>query len=420
MVQFVDIVKGQAVSLANQGFKKVMGNLRGVVGSSLNRSQPTDNPALKARLDPKAFTFPLDVTNADQGLGNHGHYILFFINEQQNSKISFGKKQASSRGFANTLKAATQNGIASEVRTFVDNVAGGGTFQTVTNKLGLDNLVDGLASSQSFTSAVAGSDEFNRGSVIEEASKKNSAIVKRKPTTRLDTAIALYMPPTVSVTYSANYTDTEIGAGAVASQEVVKAFLEGGGTAALQAGLSNKTMEGIADGLRKAGLAAVGAVPGMQGARELYEMNEGFIMTNRMELAFKGLPKRGFQYTFKMIPKSEQEAEEVRNIVTAFKMNMLPEGMGITDTERERSGFTGKRLKVPNTFDIKYMFVGRENQYLNKISTCVLESMNITYGGDRFKTFDGNEDGAPPVETTMTLNFKEMELITKQRAEEGF
>ena len=53
-------------------------------------------------------------------------------------------------------RLSTQNGIASEVRTFVDNVTGGGTFQTVTNKLGLDNLVDGLASSQSFTSAVAG------------------------------------------------------------------------------------------------------------------------------------------------------------------------------------------------------------------------------------------------------------------------
>ena len=46
MVQFVDIVKGQAVSLANQGFKKVMGNLRGVVGSSLNREEPTNNPSL--------------------------------------------------------------------------------------------------------------------------------------------------------------------------------------------------------------------------------------------------------------------------------------------------------------------------------------------------------------------------------------
>ncbi len=181
--------------------------------------------------------------------------------------------------------------------------------------------------------------------------------------------------------------------------------------------MSDEMNQRVVEGLKKAALGTVGAVPGMDGTRELYEMEAGFIMTNRFELAFKGLPKRGFQYTFKMIPKSEQEAEEVRNIVTAFKMNMLPEGMGRAE---KSSGFNGKRLKVPSTFDIKYMFVGRENQYLNKISTCVLESMNVTYGGDRYKTFDGNEDGAPPVETTPTLNFKEMELITKQRAEEGF
>ena len=59
MTSFVDVIKGQTVSLANQGFKKVVGNLRGVVGSSLNRGEVTDNPALTPRLDPKAFTFPL-------------------------------------------------------------------------------------------------------------------------------------------------------------------------------------------------------------------------------------------------------------------------------------------------------------------------------------------------------------------------
>ena len=410
MTSFVDIVKGQAVSLANQGFKKAMGNLRGVVGSSLNRGEPTNNPALKPRLDPKAFTFPLDVTNTDQGLGNHGHYILFFINEQDESKISFGKKEASSRGFANTLKAQALNGIASEVRTFVDKAAGG-FFETVTNKLGIDNLIEGLGSSQSFTSAIAGSNEFNRGSVISET--KNTATVKRKPTTRLDTAIALYMPPSVSVTYAANYTDTEIGGLAATA---ARAF--GGDEKAKDVLLSQQTTDEAVDALTKMMLGTAGAIPGAQGARELMEMQQGFIMTNRMELAFKGLPKRGFQYTFKMIPKSEQEAEEVRNIVTAFKMNMLPEAEGTTDDEKKT--YTGKRLKMPNTFDIKYMFVGRENQYLNKISTCVLENMNVTYGGSRYKTFDGNEDGAPPVETTLTLNFKEMELITKQRAEEGF
>ena len=411
MVQFVDIVKGQAVSLANQGFQKAVGNLRGVVDSSLNRGQPTNNPAQTPRLDPKAFTFPLDVTNPDQGLGNHGHYILFFINEQQNSKIRFGKKQASSRGFANMLKAQALNGIGSEVRTFVDKAAGG-FFETVTNKLGVDNLIEGLGSSQSFTSAVAGSDEFNRGSVISES--ENPAIVQRPPTTRLDTAIALYMPPSVSVTYAANYTDTEIGGLAAAA---ATAFGEGG-QGAVDTLMSDETNKDAIDAVKKMMLSTAGAVPGLQGAREVYEMQQGYIMTNRMELAFKGLPKRGFQYTFKMIPKSEQEAEEVRNIVTAFKMNMLPEAEGASDDEKK--SYTGKRLKIPNTFDIKYMYVGRENQYLNKISTCVLENMNVTYGGSRYKTFDGNEDGAPPVETTMTLNFKEMELITKQRAEEGF
>ena len=411
MPSFVDIVKGQAVSLANQSFKQAVGNLRGVVGSSLNRGQPTNNPAQTPRLDPKAFTFPLDVTNPDQGLGNHGHYILFFINEQQNSKIRFGKKQASSRGFGNMLKAQALNGIASEVRTFVDKAAGG-FFETVTNKLGVDNLIEGLGSSQSFTSAVAGSDEFNRGSVISES--ENTAIVDRKPTTRLDTAIALYMPPSVSVTYAANYTDTEIGGLAAAA---ATAFGEGG-QGAVDTLMSDETNKDAIDAVKKMMLSTAVAVPGLQGAREVYEMQQGYIMTNRMELAFKGLPKRGFQYTFKMIPKSEQEAEEVRNIVTAFKMNMLPEAEGASDDEKK--SYTGKRLKIPNTFDIKYMYVGRENQYLNKISTCVLENMNVTYGGSRYKTFDGNEDGAPPVETTMTLNFKEMELITKQRAEEGF
>ena len=46
--------------------------------------------------------------------------------------------------------------------------------------------------------------------------------------------------------------------------------------------------------------------------------------------------------------------------------------------------------------------------------------MNVAYGGDRYKTFDGNSDGAPPVETTMTLNFREMELITREKVRDGY
>ena len=414
MPAFIDIVKGQAVSLANQGLQKSIGNLKGVIGSSLNRGEPTENPNLRPRLDPKAFTFPLDVTNSDQGLGNHGHYMLFFINEQQDSQISFGRKQADAQGSASILKARAENGISEFIRTATDTISASGfgqEFETVKNKLGLDSLIDGLSQNVGESTIDPKELKGQGKSVIEQSN--NTARVDRKPTTRLDTAIALYMPPTINVSYTANYTDTEIGA---LGAKISDSLQQGTAKDVIKDLMSDQTKDEMVDAATKGLLAVAGGIPGAQGARELFEMQKGFIMTNRMELAFKGLPKRGFQYTFKMIPKSEEEANEIKNIVDAFKINMLPEGMSVDD----KSGFTGKRLKIPNTFDIKYMYVGKENEYLHKISTCVLESMSLSYGGDRFKAFDGNSRGAPPVETTMTLNFKEMELITKQRAQEGF
>ena len=66
------------------------------------------------------------------------------------------------------------------------------------------------------------------------------------------------------------------------------------------------------------------------------------------------------------------------------------------------------------------MYVGKTNDYLHKISTCVLQDMSVSYGGERYKTFDANDVGAPPVETSMSLNFQEMELITRERVFEGF
>ena len=46
--------------------------------------------------------------------------------------------------------------------------------------------------------------------------------------------------------------------------------------------------------------------------------------------------------------------------------------------------------------------------------------MNVTYGGDRYRTFEADAEGAQPVETNITLNFKEIELITRERIFEGY
>ena len=54
-------------------------------------------------------------------------------------------------------------------------------------------------------------------------------------------------------------------------------------------------------------------------------MQRGFIKAPRMELAFKGIPKREFSYEFKMMPKSAAEAAMAEKIVKKFKTMMLPE-----------------------------------------------------------------------------------------------
>jgi hypothetical protein len=162
----------------------------------------------------------------------------------------------------------------------------------------------------------------------------------------------------------------------------------------------------MSEGMIKMALGAVDMIPGLQGSQEVIDAQRGFIVAPQMELAFKGIAKRQFQYSFVMMPKSEEEAEQVEKIVQAFKVNMLPT-IASGDVRRQT---------IPNTFNISYMYDGGQNPHLHKISECVLETMSVSYGGDRYKAYEGGR----PVVTNMTLNFKELDLISRKDAEEGF
>ena len=79
-------------------------------------------------------------------------------------------------------------------------------------------------------------------------------------------------------------------------------------------------------------------------------------------------------------PKSESEAMNVHEIAQMFRFYMAPSFDGAIGSSRT--------MIVPEfPFDIKYMFQNSENQFLNRISTCVLESCNVTYGGERVQFF---------------------------------
>tara|TARA_B100000085_G_C18520309_1_gene503406 strand:- start:1200 stop:1544 length:345 start_codon:yes stop_codon:yes gene_type:complete len=114
-----------------------------------------------------------------------------------------------------------------------------------------------------------------------------------------------------------------------------------------------------------------------------------------------------------MMPKSEAEATTVDEICRMFRFYMAPSFDGDIGSSRT--------MIVPATFDITYMNMEKENTFLNKISTCVLESCNVTYGGERVQFFRPHKDGgAPPVETNIELQFKELELITREKLALGY
>ena len=381
---------GAAQGLASKVLKKVAGNIRGgLLGVSGKGSNLSDTAGLtQTKYSTKNYSFPLDV-EGPPGTGNQGHYVIFYINKQQNASLSFS--DITSRGIDEVKKAASQHGYSKKL----------GISKNTTSQ-NIMTIPD--------DANVAGQKKQEHDARVEKYKKISTVLVKRPPTVRMDTAITLYMPPSVQVSYGANYTDTEIGAAAAVGAQAYQDIIanKGIGDTALNA---LKTLApDVGDGLIRKALGAIDMVPGLEGAMEVVEMQRGFIKTPRMELAFKGIPKRSFQYNFKMIPKSAEEAEEIQKIIKGFKLNMLPE---------MKSG-GANQLTMPNTFDIKYMYNGAENSYLHNISTCVLETMSVTYGGDRYKTFEANANGAPPVEVNISLAFKEMNLITRELANQGF
>ena len=89
-------------------------------------------------------------------------------------------------------------------------------------------------------------------------------------------------------------------------------------------------------------------------------------------------------------------------------------------------GTGAKEYTIPDMFDINYMYRGVQNNFLNKISTCVLQSMDVSYGGDKYATYpvanfsDDSGSGPPPQSTKISLSFTELELITKDKITDGY
>ena len=411
---FITGISSQIASSALRGaLGKYPGSGASINGLSFNNSRgsgganTSDTRPLAPSNNSSNYTFPLDVL-ADAPLGNQGHYMMFYINQQQKAKISFGGKGRNMN---------SGGGTGSSIPQYIKTLHSNGQYSKTDNSAAYKqqqnlNVEDSFASYGNTGPAAKYSsvEHFKEYSNWYYKNRKAIAI-ERAETKRMTSAIAMFMPAQVSTSYGAQYTDTEMGELTEAALNAYEKFSRGN----MRGGMDEIGQSGtaLANMVSRLMLTSLGAMPGMAGAKAASEMKSGVVLSDRLELAFKGIDKRKFEYTFKMIPKSEEEAKEIRNIIFAFKSSMMPEFEG--------GNLTGRRLIVPNTFDIEYMWNGQQNNFISRISECVLTNMSVAYGGDRYKTHEPIQgDGAPPIETTITLSFSELELITRERIHEGF
>jgi len=240
--------------------------------------------------------------------------------------------------------------------------------------------------------------------------KSGGSIMASKATVKTGTVISLYMPPTVKVEYNVKYADQEIGTLAMLGKDAIAAFQGAGSdtTSKLTAVGKSLTGSGAKEGVTNLINTTLDGVA--SGARALQQIESGKVITPRMEMMFEGVGRRSFSYTFAFIPKSAQEAKTIKEIIHAFKLNMMPEYSNTT---------TRREMNIPNVFDIQYMYQNTENIFLNKISTCFLRGIDVTYGADRYTAYDPVDGSPPPQKSSITLDFVEMETLSRDMIKEG-
>lgn len=116
---------------------------------------------------------------------------------------------------------------------------------------------------------------------------------------------------------------------------------------------------------------------------------------------------RSFSFTYKFLPKNEDEYKHAQNIIKTFKEYMHPNNMS-------SEMFIG----YPAEFVMAFYHKDQENKELFKTSGCALTNLSVSYGDQDFITFQ-RLPGAP-AEINLSLTFTELELLDRGRIQEGY
>lgn len=133
-------------------------------------------------------------------------------------------------------------------------------------------------------------------------------------------------------------------------------------------------------------------------ANSIISRTTGQVLNPNLELLFKGVQLRSFQFGFKLTPRNSRESAEIKAIINTFKRRMAA----------KKGSSNGVFINSPDIFELKFKTGNRDHPFLFKMKRCALKNMNVSYmDTGLYATYED----ATPVAMTLNLTFQELSPV---------
>ena len=236
-------------------------------------------------------------------------------------------------------------------------------------------------------------------------------------------SIALYIPgDALATSYKADYESVQLGGlGAVSDKAMSAMTKQGAGTADRLKQIMSATGSGLMSEAGTVTMLKTGEKTNLiaEGTKTIMERSQGAVLNPFSVAAFKGPTEmRTHDFTFTMLPQSVEESSSCMKITRSFRKAMLPSHQG-GDSGSAPSMLFG----YPDIFEIRFVINGielpesEENPMFN-IGRSVCTGCDLNFATENVPLFF--EGTNFPVSIEMKLTFMEIDIMYREKIEEGF
>lgn len=230
--------------------------------------------------------------------------------------------------------------------------------------------------------------------------------IREQPFFREVTTIRLPIPSNLVENTSVDYGKAELGTVLGATADAISSALGPADFSDRLPGIISQTLTGVGVGVVGAALSsrpvnAVGRAVGIsnlsQDLRNAASVVTGITTNPYQVVLFKNPNFRTHKFSWKFIPQSRQESDELKKLIDTFKYHSLP---GIS-----RAG--GVFFSYPEILEITFR---PDDYYMYKFKPCVVDTINVNYAPNGPSFFKSS--GAPAA-IQFDINVQEVEIWTK-------